>query len=84
MNVKLFFRKATLSANQNQLHIRHWDIFEVFYMNCSIILALWTFLPEVIHKKISLRCNLKKKSCNLKLLYNFYLYKTITSSKVGS
>lgn len=72
--------KATLSANQNQLHIRHWNIFEVFYMNCSIILALWTFLPEVIHKK-SVCAVIKKKSCNHN---NFYLYKTITSSNVGS
>jgi len=43
--------KATPSANQNQLHICHWNIFEVFYMNCSIILALWTFSPEGKHHK---------------------------------
>ena len=57
MNVKrqLFFgtqcEKATPSANQNQLHICHWNIFEVFDMNCSIILALWTSPPEGVHKK---------------------------------
>jgi hypothetical protein len=43
--------KATPSTNQNQLHVCHWDIFEVLYMNCSIILALWTFSPEGIYYK---------------------------------
>jgi site-specific recombinase XerD len=69
----------------------------MFDMNCSIILALWTSPPEGIHQKSVHAAILKKIIqttisetgqenfvCSLRSFYNFYLYKTITSSNVGS